>query len=159
VEPVEAVLAWTDLAAAARRNAVRSWVWALLAPLSAFLVAMMFVFSGPAPRLVGVLLIAFFVSSPLWGPTMATWLQARRKTWPERPTTWVATGAGISVSTDVGETTLPWATLTKVVSWRKGVSLTYGRAVAFIPVRAFRNAEQVRAFVTDAQSHIEDGGR
>jgi len=155
VEPVEAVLAWTDLAAAARRHAVRSRVWAFLVPLCLLLVALMFVFTWLPARLMFVLVIGFFASSPWWGPTMATWLQARRKTWLDRPTTWTPTDAGITVMNHVGASTLPWATLTTAVSWRRGVSLTYGRAVAFIPVRAFPSADQLKAFVADAQAHIE----
>ena len=152
VESAEAVVTWTDLAAAARHRAVRSKVWVLIVPLA--LVGLLLAVIGPAVvvQVIGVLLLAYFATAPLWGPTTATWVQARRRTWTDHPTRWQVTGEGIAIESEAGRQTLPWESLTEVTPWRRGVSLTYGRAVAFIPQRAFSSPAHSRAFSAAARS-------
>jgi len=159
VAAAETVLAWTDLAAAARRNAVRSWVWAALVPLCLFFMAMAAVFSGVGPRIVAALLIVFAGGIPLWGPTAATRVQARRRPLPSHPTKWTATSSGLVIEREVGQSTLPWSDLTGATSWKRGVSLSYGRSVVFIPSRAFPTAEERGAFVAAAEANLMDRRR
>lgn len=154
MEPAEAVLTWRDLAAVARRKAVHSRGWVLLAPLCLVFAALALLSPWVAVRVLSLLLAIYIGTVPFWGPTLATWLQARSRTWPDRPTTWTLTEAGVTVATEAGESTLPWTTLTGATSWRRGLSLTYGRAVAFIPVRGFRSDEQREAFLTSVESHL-----
>lgn len=140
-------MTWKDLASASRHKAVRSRVWLLLAPLLLGLVLLTVVVQGVVFRLAGLVLLVYIGSCPLWGPTAATWLQARRRTWPDAPTRWLPTDSGLAIDGAGRQSTLPWPGLTKVSSWRRGVSLTYGRAVAFIPSRAFSSREHRQAFV------------
>ncbi len=152
MEPAEAVVTWKDLAAAARHRACRSRVWLLVVPLCLVFLALAVLGPALGLRLVGLVLLVYVGTAPLWGPTAATWLEARRRRWPSHPTRWQATDDGIAIDSQAGSSTLPWSTLTDATSWRRGVSLTYGRAVAFIPRRAFQSNQHRQEFVATAQT-------
>lgn len=158
MEPAETVVVWTDLAAAARHKAVHSRVWLGLVPFCACLAALTTFAPNPIFLGMGVFLVVYIVTCPLWGPTVATWMQARRRTWPDSPTTWIPTGDGLSISSSGRQATLPWADLSNVSSWRGGVSITRGRAVVFVPARAFSSDEHRQSFVAATESHVAAGG-
>lgn len=147
VEPAQAVLTWRDLATASRHRAVRSRVWVLLVPLCLLAVAMVVVSDAALARLLGVFLALVIATIPLWGPTTATWMQARHRVWPTSTTSWAVEAAGLSVQSEPGTSTVPWAIVTDVSSWRGGVTLTCGRAALVIPGRAFAGAGHREAFV------------
>jgi hypothetical protein len=157
VEPAETVIVWNDLAAAARHKAVHSRVWLGLVPVCLGLAALTVIVPFAVLRVMGALLVVYVATIPLWGPTMATWLQARRRAWPDSPTSWLPTPDGLSISSDAGQSTLPWASLSKVSSWRRGVSMTRGRAVVFVPARAFSGEEHRSSFVTAVEGHVAPG--
>lgn len=154
MEPAETVVAWTDLAAAARHKAVHSRVWLGLIPVCAGLAALALIAPFPILSAMGVFLVIYIGTCPLWGPTMATWLQARRRSWPNSPTSWTPTSDGLAITSSGGRSTLPWSDLSKVSSWRRGVSLTRGRAVVFVPTRAFSSDDHRRSFVAACEQHV-----
>ena len=154
MEPAETVVAWIDLAAAARHKAVHSRVWLGLIPFCMGLAGMAAIAPFAVLRGMGAFLAVYIVTCPLWGPTLATWMQARRRAWPDSPTTWLPTPDGLAISSSGGQSTLPWSSLTKVSSWRRGVSMTRGRAVVFVPARAFSSAEHRRSFVAATEEHV-----
>jgi len=158
VDPAEAVVTWRDLAAAARHRAVRSRVWVGLVPVCLVFVAVAVLTEAVVPRVAAMALVVYCATIPLWGPTLATWLQARRRPFPDRPTRWQVTDEGLAIESERGTATLPWVTLTRSSSWRRGVSLTYGRAVAFIPQRAFRSADDRRELLATAERHRGTAG-
>lgn len=158
VEAAEAVLSWKDLAAASRHQAVRSRVWVALVPVGLLLLWAAVVAPLLVLRVMAVLLLLFVVTIPLWAPTAATWMQARRRAWPTTPTKWTVRSDGLAIENHQGRSTLPWSSLTGIDPWRSGVSLRLGRAVAFLPNRAFSSAEHRQAFVARAQALMGGAG-
>lgn len=158
VEPAETVVVWKDLAAAARHKAVHSRVWLGLAPVCAGLAALTAIAPHAVLRAMGAFLVIYIGTCPFWGPTMATWMQARRRSWPDGPTRWQPTDEGLSISSSAGEATLPWSSLSRVSSWRRGVSVTRGRAVVFVPARAFSSDEHRRSFAAATEERVAAGG-
>jgi hypothetical protein len=157
VEPAETVLSWQDLATASRHQAVRSRVWLLLVPLCALLVGLAVTAPVPAISVMAVVLVVFVATIPLWGPTAATWMQARHRAWPSTPTRWRVAGEGLAIESQGKQSTLPWASLSRCDPWRRGVSLRCGRASVFIPDRAFRGPEHRQDFVGQVQTSLEAG--
>jgi hypothetical protein len=158
VEPAETVVVWNDLAAAARYRAVHSRVWWGLVPVCALLAAGAVAAPLPLLSVMGIFLVIYIGTCPFWGPTMATWMQARRRDWPDSPTTWVPAADGLSISSSAGQSTLPWTSLNRVIAWRRGVTMAGERAVVFVPERAFSGEEHRRSFVAASQEHIAAGG-
>lgn len=154
VQPAEAVVAWTDLAAAARYKAVHSRVWLGLVLLCGAIAVLGVIAPDAILRAMAAFLVVYIGTCPLWGPTMATWMQARRRSWPGTPTRWQPTAEGMTITSGAGQATLPWSSLSRVRSWRRGVSITRGRAVVFVPARAFSDEEHRRAFVAATESSV-----
>ena len=147
-------MTWRDLAAAARWKAVRSRVWLMLLPVCLCFAAGAVLVNGLGFRLMGATLAVYLGTAPLWGPTMATWLQARRRTWPGHATRWRPTDDGLAIETGDRRSTLPWSTVGDASSWRRGVCVTSGRAVAFIPDRAFSGADHRQEFFAAVQAFM-----
>ncbi len=154
MEAAEAVVSWKDLATAARRRAVRTRVWLLVVPLCLMFLLLAVLVDVLVVRALGAVLVVYVGTVPLWGPTVATFLQARHRPLPPRPTRWTVTEAGVSVESEGRQSALPWATLTDASAWRRGVSLRFGRAVAFIPSRAFQSPEHQASFIATAQARL-----